>query len=141
LYFADHLPFLGQNFSGYKAIQYPIGNGASVEEYLNLYQTPYFIWSNKVAKEQLKKQGIPFLTGKAPQISANYLPAELLLYLGMNNSPYFKYLNEVKNKLPVISDRFYKTSSGIFTEVLNDKDNKVISEYSKLQYYMMFDNE
>ena len=50
LYFSDHLPLLGENFSGYKAMNYNIGTSEDLEAYLNTYETPYFIWSNNLAK-------------------------------------------------------------------------------------------
>jgi phosphoglycerol transferase MdoB-like AlkP superfamily enzyme len=141
LYFGDHLPLLGNDFSGYKAMNYNLGNSAGVKEFLNTYETPYFIWSNKPAKELLEQQGKVVPVGEAQLISANYLATELLNYIGIKDSDYFNYLNNVKASIPVITNRFYKTSDGNFTENLSDKDKDIISEYRNLQYYMLFDNK
>lgn len=141
LYFGDHLPLLGTDFAGYKAMNYNLGNSGSIEEYLNTYETPYFIWSNKPAKELLEQQRKDVPVGEAQVISSNYLNTELLNYIGIKDSGYFDYLNNVKASIPVITNRFYKTGNGEFTENLQDKDRRIISEYSNLQYYMLFNNK
>ncbi len=138
LFYSDHLPFLGENFAAYRAINYDIGTSGSMDAYLNTYKIPYFIWSNKAAKELLKERGIPAAVGAAPLISANYLSTELLKYIGINSSQYFNYLSDIKNSLPVITGRVYKTAGGTFTENLTDKESKIISDYRILEYYMMF---
>ncbi len=140
-YFGDHLPFLGKEFEGFKALNFGIGLSGSAEEYLNTYETPYFIWSNQAARKLFKQQGKEVPVGEAPLISTNYLGTELLNYLGIKDSVYFNYLNEVKASLPVITGRFYKTSDGKFVESLSDKEKEIISQYRNSQYYMLFENE
>lgn len=139
LYFSDHLPLLGENFSGYKAMNYNIGTSEDLEAYLNTYETPYFIWSNNLAKDLLKDQGkIPFV-GEAPYISVHYMALELFDYIGLNDTEYFQYLRELREEFPVMTNRFYKTRDGIFTEELNQYQTEKINEYRLLQYYMLFD--
>jgi len=140
LYFGDHLPFLGTDFAGYKAMNYPISDSGDMTSFINTYETPYFIWSNNSAKHllELKEKKVK---GKAPTISSNYLGAELLNYLGYSDSSFFNYLNNLKASMPVITNRFYKKSNGKFTEVLSEKDKSVISQYKNLQYYMLFDKD
>lgn len=141
LYFGDHIPFLGEDFSGYKALKYSIGISENLEEFLNAYETPYFIWSNTPAKELLKSNGISNFVGQAPLISPNFLAVELFKYLGITSSPYINYLTTVEQSLPVITSRFYKTGTGNFSQTLTKSEKDVLSEYRNLQYYMMFDNE
>ena len=139
LYFGDHLPFLGSDFTGYKAMNYNIGTSYGVDEYLNTYETPYFIWSNDSAKELYKRQQKALPIGEAPKISANYLGAVLVDYVGFRSSPYFNYLNDLKEELPVITRRFYKTREGSFTENLSDDEKALLNQYRNLQYYMLFE--
>lgn len=141
MYFGDHLPFLGKEFEGFKALNFKIGQSGSVEEYMNTYETPYFIWSNHAARQLFKEQGREVPMGQAPEISTNYLATELLNYLGIKDSAYFNYLNDVKTSLPIITARFYKTGDGKFVEELSDKEKEIISQYRNLQYYMLFENE
>lgn len=139
LYFSDHLPLLGENFSGYKAINYNIGTSDDLEAYLNTYETPYFIWSNVSAKDLLKEQGKTPLVGEAPYISVHYLVLELFDYIGLNDTEYFQYLRELREEFPVMTGRFFKTQDGTFTEDLNQYQTEKINQYRLLQYYMLFD--
>ncbi len=141
LYFSDHLPFLGENFAGYNAMNYEVGTSGSMESYINTYKVPYFIWSNDAAKELLKEQGNPAPVGKAPTISSNYLSIELMDYIGMKGSEYANYLRNVKDKLPVITKRVYQRANGEVTEKVTAEENKIISDYRILQHYMMFEKK
>jgi len=141
LYFGDHLPFLGSEFAGYKAMNYKVGTSYGIDEYLNTYETPYFVWSNNSAKALFKEQGRDLPVGEAPTISANYLGTVLLDYLGFNHSAYFNYLKDIKSVLPVITRRFYKKSDGSYTENLSDEEKEVLNTYCKMQYYILFDNK
>ena len=40
-----------------------------------------------------------------------------------------------------MTNRFYKTRDGIFTEELNQYQTEKINEYRLLQYYMLFDKD
>lgn len=139
LYFSDHLPLLGENFSGYNAINYPIGTSYDLEAYLNTYETPYFIWSNSSAKDLLSGQGKSPFVGEAPYISTHYLALELFDYIGSEDTEYFRYLRKIREEFPVMTSRFYKTKDGIFTEELKQNQIEKINEYKLLQYYMLFD--
>ncbi|HEY9060748.1 MAG TPA: LTA synthase family protein [Pseudobacteroides sp.] len=141
LFFSDHLPFLGNNFAAYQAMDYEVGTSGSTESYINTYKVPYFIWSNEAAKDLLEEQGKPAPVGKAPTISSNYLSTELLKYIGINTPAYINYLNQIKKSLPIITSRVYRTGNGKLTETLTDKEQKIISDYRILQHYMMFDNK
>lgn len=141
MYFGDHLPFLGSEFAGYDAMKYDVGTSYGIDEYLNTYETPYFIWSNSSAKDLFKKQGKALPVGEAPEISPNYLGPVLFDYVGFNHSTYFNYLNEIRTLMPVISRRFYKTEGGNYTETLSDKERAILDEYRILQYYMLFDKK
>ncbi|NLL04914.1 MAG: LTA synthase family protein [Clostridiaceae bacterium] len=141
VYFGDHLPFLGSEFAGYKAMNYSVGAYVGVDEYLNTYETPYFIWSNDSARHLFERQGKSVLLGEAPKISSNYLSTVFLDYMGINDSAYFNCLKDIKSQLPVITSRFYKNSNGDFTETLKEDERALLSKYTNLQYYMLFENQ
>ncbi len=141
VYFGDHLPFLGSDFAGYKAMKYSVGTSGGVDEYLNTYETPYFIWSNDSARYLFEQQGKVLPLGEAPSISSNYLSTVFLDYMGINDSPYFNCLEYIKTQLPVITSRFYKTANGNFTETLKEDERALLNKYSNLQYFMLFENQ
>lgn len=140
LYFADHLPFLGDNGQGYKALGYKLGQADDLEAYLNQYETPWFIWCNSAAEELLTESGITVKKGEAPLISPNYLASELLEFIGQEGESSFHYLSELKEKLPVITNRF-TMENGVFTEELSEESKALIDQYSKIQYYLMMEKE
>lgn len=139
LYFSDHLPFLGENDQGYKQLGFNISDD-SMEAYLNKYKTPYFIWSNDAAKAQAEAGGIKVPTGAAPLISSNYIASELLEFAGLDGGNYFNYLYKLKEELPMITNRFY-LENGEFTQTPSEHSKGLIDEYSRLQYYMMMEEE
>jgi len=140
IYFADHLPYLGEGDAGYKALGFDIGADGSLQEFLNKYETPYFILVNDEAEKLLQKNGITVRRGSAPQISANYLGVELLKAAGIDAGSYFNYLGELENELPVITTRFFK-ENGNFTDMPSEKTKGLIDTYSILQYYMLTDRD
>jgi phosphoglycerol transferase MdoB-like AlkP superfamily enzyme len=140
LYFADHLPYLGENDTGYKALGFDVGTGGSLQEYLNKYETPYFIIANEAAEKLLSGKGISVKKGQAPQISPNYLANELLEATGINGGNYFNYLSALKKELPVITSRFFKERDE-FTEEPTQETKDLIYNYSVAQYYMLMERE
>jgi len=140
LFFADHLPALGDSSQGYKALDFEVSQSGSLQAYLNQYETPYFIWCNRAAEDLLKSGGITPAKGVAPEISANYLATELLKYIGMNGGAYFNYLSEQKTLLPVVTGRFVK-EGGTFTETPSSESVKRMAQYRELEYYMLMESE
>ena len=140
LYFADHLPFLGENYQGYNALDFKLGQDQDLEAYLNQYETPWFIWCNSAAEALLAESGIPVKKGAAPQISPNFLATELLEFIGQEGGGSFHYLSELKKKLPVITSRF-TMENGVFTENLSEESKALIDQYRMIQYYLMMEKE
>lgn len=140
LFFGDHLPALGDSSQGYKALGFDVSQSASLQAYLNQYETPYFIWCNKAAEDLLKSGGINPEKGAAPEISVNYLASELLKYFGLNGGAYFNYLSEQKTLLPVITGRFLK-EGGTFTETPSSGSAKRIDKYGELEYYTLMERK
>lgn len=139
LYFSDHLPSLGEGDRGYKALGFEVSLNSGLEAYLNHYEVPYFLWCNEAAEKMLEENKTAPPTGKAPQISVNYLAAELLEYAGINGGEYFNFLSEQKKNWAVITGRFHK-EGGEFMENPTDEYMQFMDMYKKLQYYMIMDS-
>jgi phosphoglycerol transferase MdoB-like AlkP superfamily enzyme len=140
VFFGDHLPLLNNDYEGYRALGYNIGQDKDVQAFLNHYETPFFIWSNKAARELLKSCGVVVPSGNAPEISTCFLPVELMKYMGMAPPPYFEFLAQLEKSLPVITNYYYKQDGGYVT-ALSPENQELISQYRKLQHYMMFGND
>jgi phosphoglycerol transferase MdoB-like AlkP superfamily enzyme len=140
LYFSDHLPNLGEDFLGYKALGFGISQEGTLDEYLNHYGTPYFILCNDAAEKLLNDSGISVPKGAAPIISSNYLGVELLKFAGINGGNYFNYIADMQQKLPVISGRFI-SENGTYTEKPSEETVEKLDEYGRVQYYMLMEKE
>ncbi len=140
LYFSDHLPYLGENYLGYKALGFDISQEGTLDGYLNHYGTPYFILCNDAAADLLNENGINIPDGEAPVISSNYLGAELLKYAGLSGGNYFNYIAEMQQELPVISDRFIYENDK-YAEEPSEQTVQKIDEYGRIQYYMFMERE
>ncbi|HPV00895.1 MAG TPA: LTA synthase family protein [Clostridiales bacterium] len=140
IYFSDHLPWLGENDVGYRALGFGIDPDGSLQEYLNKYETPYFILINGSAEKLLLENGVAVKKGQGPQISVNYLAVELLESVGLNGGNYFNYLSELRKEIPVISSRFIKEKD-TFTEKPSKETKGLLDMYSIIQYYMLTDKD
>lgn len=141
--FGDHLPGFSNGFDIFTDMDYNIDPNGSIEEALNLYKTPFLIWETSAAKEivdvkaEAEKIG---LEDDNAVISANYFGSALMEILGYKNlSPYFNYLSEARNILPVSTNSSFLTGEGIYTNTLTDEQQKIVSELKGWTYYKMFD--
>ncbi|MCC8168244.1 MAG: LTA synthase family protein [Clostridiales bacterium] len=119
VFFGDHQPsdsvvykILSQNGMVY--------NDLSTEEEQLRYVVPYVIWANYDIEES-----------SGGETSANYLAAEVLQTAGVELSAYQSYLLELKEEYPIISA----------VQIDGDEDSDTLTEYNRLQYYMMYDYE
>lgn len=140
VYFGDHLPALNADYQGYKALNYNIGQGKGLEAFLNNFQTPFLIWSNAAAQELIKSNGVPVESGEAPGMSACFLSAELLKYIGMTPSPFLEFMTQLEKSLPVVTHKYYK-QNGSYVEKLSPENQQLLLQYRQLQYYSMFDDK
>ena len=119
VFFGDHQPsdsvvyqILAQNGMDYK-------NLTTEEEQLR-YVVPYVIWANYDIEES-----------SGGETSVNYLAAEVLSIAGVPLSGYQNYLLELEEEYPIISA----------IQIEGDEESDTLTEYNRLQYYMMYDYE
>lgn len=119
VFFGDHLPMLGNQFSTYKKCHYiktrdPFlwGN----DEKLKMASTPFVIWSNK--KSESKDLGC---------ISPTNLGIQILNSAGIDKSEYFSSVETIYKALPVINKRVMNADN------LSPFEKKVIQDCSDLQ--------
>ena len=124
LFFGDHQPNLNQ-----KDLYSLTGNYA---EDSASQVVPFFIWANFDIN---KKDNI--------ETSANYLESLLLETAGMPKDSYTKYVESVREEVPVITNHYYMNNDGDSYEV-NDSSSPYfdkLQEYWRVIYYNMFDNK
>lgn len=127
--FGDHNPYLGEANYVYR----DLGIDMSIndeESFLNYYSIPYIIYGNVKAKEVFNKSFV----GEASTISPNFLMNELFEYLGYEGNEYFKYTSDIKDKIDVIHDIYYKESGKYILKSDIGKED-LIDEFDKVSYY------
>lgn len=133
VFFGDHLPYLDSDLKAYEDIGYPIYEN-NIESVKLKYSTPYIIWGNKAAKNLISSQGGKVLKGKNEDISSNYLGLKLLEYINMDLPPFFNFLKDIENKIPIISKDYYYINNK-FEFTLPGELNSYINNYKIWSYY------
>ena len=98
----------------------------SEEDTFNTYRVPFVIWANYDIEEE---SGL--------EISADYLGNLVLKEAGINLTNYRSFTDEFSKEYPVVSAIRTVNSAGesAATDDIYDK----LTEYAKMQYYMLFD--
>ena len=123
LFFGDHQPNI-EVLKQYEPKNHPI------EE--NKYIIPFVIYANFDIEE---KSNI--------ETSANYLQSILLDTVDMPKDSYTKYIEELREELPVLTANYYKDKEGnryLLDDTTSPYYDKV-QEYWKLIYYQIFDSK
>ena len=122
LFFGDHWPKLEDGF-----------NQAVLEGYdstLDMYRVPFFLWAN-----------YPLRGGEMEAVSLNYLSGLLLRAAGLEGTGYTKYLEDLRQELPVITDIGYMDWEGSrFRAGEPNPYTQRLNEYAVLQYNNSFDD-
>ena len=133
VFFGDHLPYFDADQTGYDALGYNIDQ-STPDGLLNKFKTPYLIWGNTAYRESANPP-----TGNRGVISSNYLATEMLDYMDTVPSSYFAFVDELKGELPVILGGKYYNKDGEIVTSPSEKQQRLIDEYSILQYYILRD--
>ncbi|WP_192929651.1 LTA synthase family protein [Alkaliphilus serpentinus] len=132
VFFGDHLPMLGYNYSVFTEAGYIKSAEPSewtYEESLNMERVPILVWAN------YETEKIDIGT-----MNTSFISPFLLQYMNMEMPNYFKYLDRLSKKLPVIGRGFAITSDN---KVINNEEElfqKVFNDYGIVQYDQFFGN-
>lgn len=126
VFFGDHLPYFDSELLGYDAIGYDI-TSPNLEALKRKYSTPYIIYGNNAFRTKNT------LSGYAGDISANYLPNELLDYINIS-TPFFNFTKMLRNQINIIAPNYFCTNNQPTTELTQDKMS-LLQQYKILEYY------
>ena len=129
VFFGDHQPSLNKKF--YKLMNGKGLSGLTLEELENLYTVPFFIWTNYDTPEETVE-----IT------SLNYLSTMMLERSGMELSPYYQFMQDLRAVVPAINARgYYSLEKNRYLHVEDALGEELawISKYQSLQYNRMFD--
>ncbi len=122
LLFGDHQP----SISGVNPYLEEEGRHPGPLEGMLYYKTPFVIWANYDIEE-----------AEGYDISMNYLGGLLMETAGIELSPYFAYLRELRQEYPIITINGYVDKDGNYTNWGSGGDE--FPEYRMLQYNYLFD--
>lgn len=130
LFFGDHQPpYLEQEYWDYLN-EFKIDSLADDEKG---YLTPYFIWANyNIDKKE----------HQTDDISLNYLSSLLLDVAELDKTPYMHFLDDLREKLPVITGHGYMDSNEIYHTLDEQNEySEMLEQYKMFQYNHLFDTK
>ncbi|MDE7269514.1 MAG: sulfatase-like hydrolase/transferase [Acetatifactor sp.] len=122
--FGDHQPWV----SDLIVETYQTGADVSQERLMDKYKTPFVIWANYDIEE-----------AEGYDISMNYLGGLLERTAGIPLSPYFAYLERLREEYPVITINGYVDGDGNCAGWSSEGDE--FPDYRMLQYNYLFDED
>ncbi len=103
VYYGDHLPYLGDNQSGYRELGFTDDPDWAT---LSSYRVPYLVWANdaaQLADTDLTPDG---------DLSAAFLGSAVLELTGhLETSPWFSFLNDLRRETPVVQPTTAQTDA------------------------------
>jgi hypothetical protein len=117
--FGDHQPSVSKKIVN-------ADSSTPSEQVMNMYKTPFIIWANYDIEE-----------ADDYDISMNYLGGLLLRTAGVPLSPYFTYLEKLREEYPIITINGYVDNDGNYYN-WGSAENE-FQEYRMLQYNYLFD--
>ena len=133
IFYGDHLPFItndkGEN--SYLVSKYFNTKNNDINE-LRKYKTKAVIFSNYI--EKLDK--IP------SYMNLNYISSYVFANLDIKGNEYFKYVNDIKETIPVFTKTFvYDNNKIIYFKDLDKSVKQELDNFRNVQYYSFYDNK
>ena len=136
LMFGDHWPNLGQEFTG-DLLQVDTGN-MTITDLMREYEVPFVIWAN-----------YPLEGYDVGKISINYLSGLLLRAAGLEGTAYTKFLEHMRQEVPVITaigavgkgGDVHRNNNGRLDDSPSEEMSRWVKDYAILQYNNAFGGE
>lgn len=122
--FGDHQPWVFDLIAGTNKAQ----DSAASELVMDKYRTPFVIWANYDIQE-----------ASDCDISLNYLGGLVMKTAGVPLSPYFAYLDELRQEYPILTINGYVDKDGNYNNWSGEVNEFL--EYRMLQYNYLFDDQ
>ena len=125
-FFGDHMP--GLDWSFYTRIT---PSDSEFERTLKAYTVPFYIWANYDL--DLEEESLEFT-------SANYLGMHLLKLIGVPLTPWYQYLEQMEEQMPIVSAIGYADETGEI-HPMDDAamEYPAMQQYQNMQYYYFYD--
>lgn len=132
--FGDHLPYLDTEEQIYAKLGLEIKE-STFSSYTNRHSTDYLIIGNDAYMET----HTPAINGhQEALISSDYLALKLFEYIGMPMHPFFKFKQDMRQYVPILSAAHNGTEAG-FDETPTEELKSFYKELKILQYFNLRD--
>ena len=142
VFYGDHLPYLGDNQSVYKALGKDFtATGTTTAESLEAFETPYLIWANDAAAAAIDWETAEMQLPET--MSACYLGASVLELVGRDGEEaWFNYLCQLRDQYPVMTADAVMTADGQLSaiESLSAEAKAPLEKYWQWAYYRLEDD-
>lgn len=142
VFFGDHLPGFSNGTTYFSQFRNDIDLNGTIDQQIKAYETPYFIWANKAAREttDFDNNADNMELPANHMISSSFLGATVMDLIDMGDiSPFISYTNEIRRTIPVAAGKIVMAQSGLFTTEISDEEKNILNKYSKWIYYKLFD--
>ena len=128
VFFGDHMPGISEEF--YLNLAGKVDGIWTLEEQIRRFEVPYIIWANYDIEEEQR------------DMSANYLGAYALKTAGVSLTGYQKYLLELMEKVPVVTQYGYIGEDGVVRDLKEESEySPLLQEYAMVQYNYLMDGK
>jgi len=135
VFFGDHLPYLGDNQLAYTEMGMTQEENWSV---LTSYETPFVIWANDSAAEELDWEAAVKQLALPEHLSAAFLGASVLeLTNRTEETPWFRFLCQLRREVPVVQKNFCLLGDGTATETPDEALSAEILQWRQWSYYKL----
>ena len=135
VFFGANLPYLGDNQLAYTEM------GMTQEENwsgLTSYETPFVIWANDSAAEELDWEAAVKQLALPEHLSAAFLGASVLeLTNRTEETPWFRFLCQLRREVPVVQKNFCLLGDGTATETPDEALSAEILQWRQWSYYKL----
>ena len=131
LIYGDHKPWFGDEVYEELNLKMSMDTEQGMLDYLG---TPYLIWANAAARDQLQNE----FAGEGIVTSPGYLMNILFNQLGWKGPAFMQYTETVREMIPVICMRGGYLEEGKYVQELSEKGIKLLSQYQSLFYYLHY---
>ncbi len=123
LFFGDHLPMLGNNYSIYREMGF-IGEESpeELQDDLRLYSVPYILWANYSLDQQ-----------ELPLQNATALPLLVLEQAGIEKPLHLQVAKEIHDRAPLILNDYYIDGEGNRHDRETEEYQEIIEWYRTLR--------
>lgn len=138
IFWGDHLPAMGKNYSVYRELGMEIGDEADVASAIDTYTTPFLIWANRawLERNDLAAETEALELPADGRISDIFLGELVYELCGLSGSdPYWDYLGQIRRQLPVLCQGRYVLADGTMTESLSPELQALEQKLRKWAYY------